>query len=113
MEDDKATPKGTAATGNATALGREAKWQAVLHGGKQHCEAAQDKVSDTNDDPLPGNGAHGHFGIALIDCMGCNQGRKSLTSEAPIGRGMQEILILKSGRRRQVCVSCAQDVGKF
>ena len=48
------------------------KWRAVVQGGKPRGEALRDDESETNYDPLPGDEAQGHFGIAPVRCIGCD-----------------------------------------
>ena len=48
------------------------KWRAVLQGGKPPREALPDDESEPNDDPLPGDGSRGRFGMAPVACMGCD-----------------------------------------
>ena len=89
VEDDEATPRGSAevagsraAAGVATALGgvpvaeTEAdggvRWRAVLQEGKPPREAFRDDELEPNDDSLPGDGSLGRFGIAPVGWMGCD-----------------------------------------
>ena len=55
----------------------------VGEGGKPPREALLVNELEHNDDPLPGDGSLGRFGIAPVGWMGCNLGRKSPKSEAP------------------------------
>ena len=83
VEDDEATLRGSAegvgsrpAAGVATALGGVAvaeaevdsrvEWRIVSQGGKLPREALRDDESEPNDDPLPGDGSLGRFGIVLV-----------------------------------------------
>ena len=87
VEDDEATSRGSAevagsraAAGVATTLEGVAvaetevdggvKWRAVLQGGKPPREAPRNDELEPNDDPLPGDGSLGRFGIAPIGWMG-------------------------------------------
>ena len=68
---------------------------------EKNCEAARDDESQTNDDPLLGDGGRGHFGIAPVDCIGATEDGKAPQVRLLKGKGCGKASSRKAAGRRR------------